>query len=456
MCKTTLAAVLFLTLFLPAPITAQAAPNGRPFQNLQEQLDDVQVSVQGLTKQLEEYRAEAEARIALTEGQIVQLENQLDAEKAARLIAEGQLLALIDQEKAERQAADETMLADLGNVSLPESLSALADFVFVEYDSINGLAGPHVIFEGANFHVRSGYGATNDWGSLSGLGNLIIGYNEAREYATKDILDDTLGILAWNCMPLQDPWNFDSDSGPGMAVPGCPGSDTTVQQSRRAGSHNLIVGEYHNFNSYGGIIGGIFNATDEHAVGASVLGGNFNLATHPLAMIVGGTGNRAHAHASTILSGRLNKTVTFGYGRSSKPIPPWPIDPWGATEAWSSIVAGRSNLVASMEGAVVGGVNNSVKYTNTSVIVGGQGNYISTIGGSSIGDDVVILGGRHITATDSAQVQPLDASMEALTVALVSGQQGCSDGTRQFLDIASNIPGIGDLFGWLGSGCDVW
>ncbi len=454
MCKSTLAALLFLTLLLPVPITAQAAPNGRPFQNLQDQLDEVQLSVQGLTQQLETYRADAEARIAQAEGQITYLENQLDAEKTARLIAEGELLGLIDQEKAERQAADETMLAELGNVSIPQSLSALADFVLVEYEGINGLVGPHVIFEGANLHIRSGYGATNDGGSPSGLGNLIIGYNEAREYATRDILNGIFGILAGNCMPIQDPWNFDLDSGPGMTIPGC--HDSIVQQSRRAGSHNLIVGDYHNFNSYGGIIGGVFNATDEYAVGASVLGGNFNMATHPLAMIVGGTGNRAHAHASTILGGRINKTVTLGHGHSSKPIPPWPIDAWGATEAWSSIVAGRNNLVASMEGAVLGGLSNSIKYTNTSVIVGGQSNYISTIGGQSIGDDVVILGGRHITATDSAQVQPLEASMEAITLALVPGTQGCSDSTQQFFDIASNVPVLGDLFGWLGSGCDVW
>jgi hypothetical protein len=55
---------------------------------------------------------------------------------------------------------------------------ALAPFVTVDPNPENGVRGPHITFSGANIHVVSGTGATNDNGTLSGLGNLIVGYDE--------------------------------------------------------------------------------------------------------------------------------------------------------------------------------------------------------------------------------------------------------------------------------------
>lgn len=71
-------------------------------------------------------------------------------------------------------------------------LADLAPFVIVDLNPINELAGPHIIFEGANVHVRSGSGGTTTpvpGGEPPGpgeppptvaLGNLVIGYNEVR------------------------------------------------------------------------------------------------------------------------------------------------------------------------------------------------------------------------------------------------------------------------------------
>src|SRR5690242_9838303 len=66
---------------------------------------------------------------------------------------------------------------------------ALAPYVSVQTGPINGLAGPHVIFTGANVHIRSGSGSTDDdttsqlggdgKGTLTSLGNLVIGYDES-------------------------------------------------------------------------------------------------------------------------------------------------------------------------------------------------------------------------------------------------------------------------------------
>jgi len=54
------------------------------------------------------------------------------------------------------------------------SVLALAPFVSVDPNPENGVIGPHITFKGANIHIISGMGATNDNGSRSGLGNLII------------------------------------------------------------------------------------------------------------------------------------------------------------------------------------------------------------------------------------------------------------------------------------------
>ena len=55
---------------------------------------------------------------------------------------------------------------------------ALNSFVTVDPIPENGVIGLHITFKGANIHIVSGSGSTNDNGSSTGLGNLIIGYDE--------------------------------------------------------------------------------------------------------------------------------------------------------------------------------------------------------------------------------------------------------------------------------------
>lgn len=87
--------------------------------------------------------------------------------------------------------------------------SVLDPFVSVETGTLNGLTGPHVIFTGANFHIRSGSGSTED---TTGLGNLVIGCNE-------DVSTDE-GI--------------------------------SIDPAQRVGSHTLIIGPLHRFTRSGG------------------------------------------------------------------------------------------------------------------------------------------------------------------------------------------------------------
>ena len=88
----------------------------------------------------------------------------------------------------------------------------LGPYVRVEEDEINDLSGPHVIFEGANVHVRSGAGATAEGcglveppcPTLTGLGNLVVGYNETRSEPSVDRSGSHNLVVGWSCPALVD------------------------------------------------------------------------------------------------------------------------------------------------------------------------------------------------------------------------------------------------------------
>ena len=150
-------------------------------------------------------------------------------------------------------------------------LEAKLTYMRVEQDPDNGLAGPHVIFEGCNVHVRSGSGDSTD-GTFDltnrtlipdttplGLGNLVLGYDEAPIFG----------------------------EGPS-----------------RGGSHNLIVGPGHNFSSVGGVLFGQENKVT--APLASVTGGYLNLASGIESSVSGGFGNTAQGATTNVSGGYDN------------------------------------------------------------------------------------------------------------------------------------------------------
>ena len=130
---------------------------------------------------------------------------------------------------------------------------ALNSFVSVDPNPENGVIGPHIIFKGSNIHIVSGSGATNDNGSRTGLGNLIIGYDE-------------------------DP-----------ALSGA----NPLAAGDRGGSHSLVIGRWHRFtrNGFGCLVAGEVNTVDAEA--ATVTCGTFNTANAPFAIVSGGALNTA-------------------------------------------------------------------------------------------------------------------------------------------------------------------
>jgi hypothetical protein len=150
------------------------------------------------------------------------------------------------------------------------AMEEVLQFVHVETEEIKSLKGPHWIIEGANVHVRSGSGNTVDncitrepdfpnCETLTGLGNLIVGYNER--------------------LP------------PAGGIP----------RNIRTGSHNLVVGKFHSYSSFAGFVTGDSN----HVTGAyaSVSGGTDSVASGLFSSVSGGIFNRASGLGASVSGG---------------------------------------------------------------------------------------------------------------------------------------------------------
>ncbi len=158
-----------------------------------------------------------------------------------------------------------------------------------------------IVLSGANLLLQSGSGATNDNGSLLGLGNLIIGY--------------------------------DTDDG----------SDT------KTGSHNLVVGDEHTYTKYGGIIAGENNGL----TGISgVVGGYANTASGSYSTVIGGRSNTASGTYASIGGGRDNlassyySVVSGGYINT-------------AAGNYSAVSGGRLNTASGQYSSASGGYANT-------------------------------------------------------------------------------------------------
>jgi len=143
-------------------------------------------------------------------------------------------------------------------------LKSLLPFIQVIPGSLNGVKGPHIVITGANLHLRSGSGDTDDNGVLTGRGNLIIGY----------------------------------DVNP---------AGVTNPAPNRVGSHNLVVGDRHSFLGFGGIVGGLNNTIDGQYT--SVTAGTLNRAEGLYTHVGGGTRNLAGGDITAILGGTSNTAL---------------------------------------------------------------------------------------------------------------------------------------------------
>lgn len=246
------------------------------------------------------------------------------------------------------------------------------------------VVGNNVYFTGCNVHVRSGSGATD--GTVNGLGNLIVGYNE--------------------------------DFGP---------------SSPRTGSHNVVIGYDHSYTYYGSLIVGQSNSSASRftmvaglsntAVGpyATVTGGSSGTASGWGSSISGGLLNQASADYSTVSGGGNNKASGFGSsisgggvevdGTLAVPGPDYGVGNV-ASGRFASVTGGKSNRVDDWLGTIVGGFGNAVSPQSPLfyLVLGNanQGNTILGGGGNrNIGDRNAILGGIDNMIVGSSSVSTI-------------------------------------------------
>ena len=152
------------------------------------------------------------------------------------------------------------------------------------------------------------------------LGNLVLGYNEDE---TDRQFPDFLGA-------------FDN-------------------VSDRTGSHNLIVGSEHAYNSYGGFVAGYQNAIAGPF--ASVSGGGGNTASGSYSSVSGGLTNAASENYSSVSGGGLNhadglySSVSGGTNNQ-------------ASGSYSSVSGGASNTASGSYSSVTGGSSGSASGSN--------------------------------------------------------------------------------------------
>ena len=190
----------------------------------------------------------------------------------------------------------------------------------------DGLGGSvtTIRIEGANLQIVNGSGTTN--GTVDGLGNLIVGYNEI----------------------------------------GNPSGDD------RTGSHNIVSGRKNNFSSYGGLVVGSDNIISGEW--SSVSGGRANTASGLWASVSGGQNNESYGTSSSVSGGRFNTasgmfaSVSGGRGNTASgylsSVSGGDVNT--ADNDRSSVSGGRFNTASGAWSSISGGYGNTASGTNSS------------------------------------------------------------------------------------------
>jgi len=254
------------------------------------------------------------AEIAAWQAQVVALQSIVGTLQTKSSTQKSQITMLQSQlgrlqtSNSALQSQVNTLQTQLVAVQSNKALK-LDRFVSVVSGLKDGVNGPHIYFTGANIHIVSGSGFTDDSGNPRGLGNLIIGYDE-------------------------DPQNY---------VDRSPLPEGTLQlgplsQGDRGGSHNLVIGAANRFNqaAFGGVVVGTANTIESY--GASVLGGAGNTASAYGATVSAGFSGTASGPFASVSGGRFN----------------------AANQFFTSVSGGEGNFAGSVGGGRFNGLGASV------------------------------------------------------------------------------------------------
>ena len=310
-------------------VLASSSATAQTIEELADLVDQLADRVTNLSDEVRDLRERLDEPLDVTVelDQVVGLEQRLvDFEdRVFNRLAEVESSLVNGQGITLEEAVDnveQTVQRFQTNLANLDDLIDLLPYVSVDTNVINGLSGPHVIFTGANVHVRSGSGAT--FGAV-GLGNLVVGYNE---------------------------------------VPASP---------TRGGSHNLVVGVGHNYPASAGFVAGSSNTVSGNA--ASVAGGGANTASGGESMVVGGQFNIASGSASVVSGGSLNiaanRWTTVSGGRQNNAVGQYASVSGGlqnsANAEGTSILGGERNSATGLRSVVLGAFSNQATVSHSIV-----------------------------------------------------------------------------------------
>lgn len=260
-------------------------------------------------------------------------------------------------------AALQSQIAALQANNVPN----LAGYVTMD---VSNPSRPTLRVAGANLQVVNGTGHTV--GAPNGLGNVIVGYDEARSTGIL-MCSDGFQPNQTACVNNGYVWNI----------------------NHKSGSHNVVVGALHNYSQYGSLVAGFQNAVLSSAasvsggieniaytLGSSVSGGYQNTARGTHASVSGGNANAASGDDASVSGGQLNQATggaaSVGGGRygvaSGGGASVSGGDFNNATQNWASVSGGWNNSANGQWASISGGGNNLAP-TSYAAISGGFANY---------------------------------------------------------------------------------
>jgi hypothetical protein len=265
------------------------------------------------------------AQVAELQSLVASLQSQLTAETLARQAADTTLSGSVSAESSARTLGDINTLSSAktytdSQIPAPDSfVTNLKTYMTV--DTTNN----RLLFHDVNIQLVNGMGNTWD---INGKGNLIIGYDMSRNLE----------------------WESECSYGLFESKEDCEIYEYVWAVNHKSGSHNLVIGDNHNYPAASGFVAGWWNTINQW--GASVSGGEMNHASGGHSSVSGGTGNHAKGLDCSISGGRGNT----------------------ASGIASSVSGGYTNISSGNYHSSVSGGRNNTASGDYSIVIGGNGN----------------------------------------------------------------------------------
>jgi hypothetical protein len=264
-------------------------------------------------------------------------------------------LVAMEARVAALEAQNAALLARLAALEA-NTVLALDGYLFLDTSrtdcqgDLNGFC-PAAVFDAVNVQIVNGTGqtlppVTTGPDGPNGLGNLIIGYDEAGAGRRQEFCSDGTYDNGTDCEAAGGIWFY----------------------MQKSGTHTLVVGTGHNYTQAAGVIFGDANYINRNH--ATVTGGFANWASGESAGVSGGGWNTASGSGASVSGGSSNTasggnaSVSGGQGNE-------------ATNWAASVSGGLSNMATANSASVSGGGGNTASGNNGASVSGGQGNTAS-------------------------------------------------------------------------------